>query len=460
MDLCSLEKLVTLQYESISTLGKWAKQVALRTGCLKWVTDWALRWQLYLDELGKDCPQWSIAWRQKWGLFLLEWLFHTAATMWRRELQCHMWRHLYSRQTAAAEDMAPEQLVVQTLLASRDEDILKIAEDISCGWYQLAPSILPCQHQDQLMSNLHKGLGQWLGRACLCGTPQMAEQCGQSVMCSNRTHSRGRTCSHTCSSSWVWMLSEICRQKGTVAPLQQRCSPTQANSSPSTNPTWNWEQLHASPRHEEQTPAGSPARHECSEAINIKWPQEASLRRCSWSTCKDWQQEQHWSPSQGGPVHSQASPRWPSRHVSLSPSCPQHRDKWVTQFFSQGTPEEGAHSHRGPMQRQVWFDLPNPEGLGEAPQPPTVWLPGMARGYYQPAKWYLEYPHNYKPSYVTWDDSAEEGGWPEAFYYWPKTQVQCHPFCWTYHYQWGQALTPHHAGLGQRAKGLCQDVCC
>ena len=89
MDLCSLEELVTLQYRSFSALGEQEKQVTLRTGFSNQVNQ-DLRWQLYLDELGKDCPRWSIPKMGEWGLFFLEWLFQTATTMWRREFQCHM----------------------------------------------------------------------------------------------------------------------------------------------------------------------------------------------------------------------------------------------------------------------------------------------------------------------------------------------------------------------------------
>ena len=70
MDLCSLEELVTLQYGSFSALSDLAKQLTWRTRCSKQVTSWALRWQLYLDELGKDHPGWSVAQWQEWGMFL------------------------------------------------------------------------------------------------------------------------------------------------------------------------------------------------------------------------------------------------------------------------------------------------------------------------------------------------------------------------------------------------------
>ena len=114
MDLCSLEELVTPQYGSFSILSEWTKQLTWRTGCSKWVTNWAVRWQLYLEKLGKDHPGSSVAWWQVWGLFLLEWLLHTASTVWRGELQYHMQRHPHSHQATAAKDMA-----LQTTICAR-----------------------------------------------------------------------------------------------------------------------------------------------------------------------------------------------------------------------------------------------------------------------------------------------------------------------------------------------------
>ena len=264
---------------------------------LKQVTDWALRWQLYLDELGRDCPRWSITRRQEWGLFLLEWLFHTATAIWRRKLQHQMWRCPHSHLTTAAKDTGLKQQKVQTLLGSTHEEILELAREVYLGWYQVVSNILLNWCRDQLMSNLHDELYQWLGRDGLCSALQMAPQCRQSAMCSNRSQSRGRTCSHACFSSWAQMPSEANRWEGTAAPQQQRSSTTQANCSPTTGPTWR----HTPPRHEGQTPTHSPARHKCSEATSTKELWEASLRGCSQSMHRAGQQEWQWSPSQGGP---------------------------------------------------------------------------------------------------------------------------------------------------------------
>ena len=90
--------------------------------------------------------------------------------MQRRELQCHMQRHPNSHQTTVAKDMSPKQPSVLGLLGSTDEEILEVAKDVYCGWYQVALSILPHWFQDQLMGDLHNELGQWLWKAGLHDT--------------------------------------------------------------------------------------------------------------------------------------------------------------------------------------------------------------------------------------------------------------------------------------------------
>ena len=137
MDYCSPEELVTLQYGSFGTLSDQVKQLTQRTGCSKHPTEWAMRWQLYLDELDRRHPGWSLAWWQEWGLFLLEWLFSIASTMQRREQQCNRWR--CPHQATATEDTAPVQPSVWILLGSMNEDIFGVAKDIYHGQYQLAP---------------------------------------------------------------------------------------------------------------------------------------------------------------------------------------------------------------------------------------------------------------------------------------------------------------------------------
>ena len=61
-----------------------------------------------------------------------------------------------------AKEMAPFHPLVRSLLGLAEEEILKLAEDISCGQYWVVPSILPWLYQDQLMEDLHRELGQQL----------------------------------------------------------------------------------------------------------------------------------------------------------------------------------------------------------------------------------------------------------------------------------------------------------
>ena len=105
-----------------------------------------------------------------------------------------------------AGDMAPVQSSVWILLGSMNEDILRLAEDIYCGQYQLALSILTCQHYDLLMQDLHDELDWWLIRAGLHSTTQIAQWCGQSAMCSGWSQSRGRACFHA--PPWAHSLSQ------------------------------------------------------------------------------------------------------------------------------------------------------------------------------------------------------------------------------------------------------------
>ena len=133
--------------------------------------------------------------------------------------------------------------------------------------------------KDQLMSDLHEELGQWLGRADLHGALQMAPQCRWSATCSDRSQSRGRTHSNAQSSSWVRMPWKTNRQEGTMAPSAAETQPYTSQCSLCTGPT----QSHIPSRHEGQTPIHPPtrARHEFSETTSIRQPWEASLRGCS-----------------------------------------------------------------------------------------------------------------------------------------------------------------------------------
>ena len=70
------------------------------------------------------------------------------------------------------------------------------------GQYEVAPSILPCQHQDQFMAELHKELSQCLVRAGLCGATGTAWSL-----------SRGTRCSCAYLSSWARSPSVESRRK-------------------------------------------------------------------------------------------------------------------------------------------------------------------------------------------------------------------------------------------------------
>ena len=136
--------------------------------------------------------------------------------MQRWEQQCNWLQHPHL--TPVAEDMVPKQLSVQALLGSQGKDILHIAEDIYCGQYQLAPSNFLHLHLDLLKQELHDDLDQRLVRTGL-----------HSAISSDRSHSRGRACSHSpqcsCSSSQAWSpSSETSRWEGTTSPQQHGCS--------------------------------------------------------------------------------------------------------------------------------------------------------------------------------------------------------------------------------------------
>ena len=75
-----------------------------------------------------------------------------------------------------------------------EDDILEIAEQVYWVKYEIVPSILPHQCQEQVMKELHDELGQGLTSVDL----QEATWTGSSL-------SRRRRCSHACSSSQAWL---------------------------------------------------------------------------------------------------------------------------------------------------------------------------------------------------------------------------------------------------------------
>ena len=57
---------------------------------------------------------------------------------------------------ARAEEMAPEQPFVRSLLWLKDKEILEIAEHVYPGQYEAAPSVPPHWCQEQFLAELHE----------------------------------------------------------------------------------------------------------------------------------------------------------------------------------------------------------------------------------------------------------------------------------------------------------------
>ena len=128
----------------------------------------------------------------------LEWLYHTTAAMRETEMQKYLQRHLHSHQSVTAKEKAHVHQSVRSLLGSANEEILKLAEDVYHGQYQVVPSILPCQCYGQLRGDLHRELCQWMMRASLHNTTG-----------SDQSLSRGRV--------WTW----ACSQSQAQSPLAE-----------------------------------------------------------------------------------------------------------------------------------------------------------------------------------------------------------------------------------------------
>ena len=111
---------------------KWmGKDTHLENQLLKRVIERTLRWQLFLDELQKEFPRWKVIWHLEWRLFLLEWLFHKVATMRKREMQQYLQRCLHSHQSMTAEETAPVNPFVRSLLGSTNDEVLEVAEEVT-----------------------------------------------------------------------------------------------------------------------------------------------------------------------------------------------------------------------------------------------------------------------------------------------------------------------------------------
>ena len=108
MDLCSLEELVTLQYNSFSNPEWVGKATCLKNQILEVGHQLSSEMATLSRWTGQRTPWMEYSLMAGVGLFLLEWLFHTASTMWWRKLQCHMWRHPHSHSGHSSWGHSPQ----------------------------------------------------------------------------------------------------------------------------------------------------------------------------------------------------------------------------------------------------------------------------------------------------------------------------------------------------------------
>ena len=71
--------------------------------------------------------------------------------------------------------MAPEHPSMWILIGSTDKAILQVAEQVYCGEWTLASSVLSCWQQDDCMRELQQELNRHMSRAGLQGAPGLAE---------------------------------------------------------------------------------------------------------------------------------------------------------------------------------------------------------------------------------------------------------------------------------------------
>ena len=147
-----MEELITLHHGNFAILGKWVKEYAQRGGCSNWVADWALWSQLFQDEMKKEHPGQNTTHRQEWNLFLLEWMFQNATTM-----QCKEHQRCSCGLSLEPPETATEHPSVQTLVGSRDSDLLWVREQIYKGDYVVAPRVFTHAQDNNLMKELAKG---------------------------------------------------------------------------------------------------------------------------------------------------------------------------------------------------------------------------------------------------------------------------------------------------------------
>ena len=97
-------------------------------------------------------------------------MFHNATAMWHKELQRHD-----CGIPAELSETTLEHPSVQTLVGSKDADLLQVAEQIYKGEYRVVPSVFTHAQHDDLMKELWTELSKHLTQAGLQGERQPAE---------------------------------------------------------------------------------------------------------------------------------------------------------------------------------------------------------------------------------------------------------------------------------------------
>ena len=101
---------------------------------------------------------------------LLEWMFHNAAAMQHREHQSCTWGL-----PLEPTETATQHPSVQTVVGSRDSNLLQVIEQIYKGKYMVAPRMFTHAQQDNFMKELQRQLSGCITRASLQGERGPAE---------------------------------------------------------------------------------------------------------------------------------------------------------------------------------------------------------------------------------------------------------------------------------------------
>ena len=188
-----------------------------------WGKDVQKGWQN--GPFGVSCPWTSskrdhLGWRtvchHEWGSSY----WNICSTMWqlcKGGSKKDTRRHPHMQQTDMAKEMAPEHPTVRTHLGSTNQEIFGVTEWVQ--EYVLAPSELPCQQQEEYMTELHQDLNQHMVGAGF-----------QSTSLPARPTSQSRKCSCRCSSSWTQSLLD--RPRGVDAAKQLREESSWGNPDP------------------------------------------------------------------------------------------------------------------------------------------------------------------------------------------------------------------------------------